>query len=209
MKRRSFLIGAPLALAACGAPPSIWAPDEEIERVRYSDTEAKSLTLVTMLSVGSDHGAHSALMINADERILWDPAGSFSHPSIPERNDVLYGFSPQVFDLYVSYHSRETYYTVIQRVEVTPEIAALTKAKVEAYGPVPKVFCAHSTSRILRSLPGFEVIDKTMAPERLMEDFAKLPGVVTRQHREDDEDDKRFALMRMDEQLRAAVQSQE
>jgi hypothetical protein len=48
-----------------------------------------------------------------------------------------------------------------------------------------------------------------MTPDRLLKDFGELPGGVTRQHREDDEDDKSFALIRMDEQLRLAVQSQQ
>jgi hypothetical protein len=209
LKRRSFLIGAPLALAACGGPPEVWSPDADLARVRYVHDGPPALTLVSMLNVGSNHGAHSALLINADERVLWDPAGSFHHPAIPERHDVLYGFSPRVFDLYVSYHSRQTYYTLIQRIEVSAAVAAQAKIEAENYGPVPKLFCANATSKILRRLPGFETIGQTMTPDRLLKDFGELPSVVTRQHREDDEDDKSFALIRMDEQLRLAVQSQQ
>ena len=88
MKRRTFMIGAPVALAGCGTAlrEDVFAPQSELDRVRYTHPGPSSLTLFTMKNTGSNNGAHSGLMINASERVLWDPAGTFGHPLIPERN---------------------------------------------------------------------------------------------------------------------------
>ena len=63
--------------------------------------------------------------------------------------------------------------------------------KVMAYGAVPKANCTRSTSSILGELPGFEGIRTVFFPEKLEEQFAKLPGVRTFAYREDDPDDIR------------------
>lgn len=202
MFRRSFLIGAPLALAGC-ATESVWAPDVVLDRVRYVDPGPKSLTLITMRNVGSGRGAHSALLINASERVLWDPAGSFKHETIPERNDLIYGVSPRISDFYISYHSRETFYTDIQEVEVSPEVAEMAFAAARVAGPVQQANCARVTSQILRSLPGFEFIRVTWFPEKLEEQFAKVPGVKFRTLHEDDADDKSVAAAQIDAAIRA------
>ena len=43
-------------------------------------------------------------------------------------------------------------------------------------------------------------------PNRIEEDFAKLPGVVTREYRENDSDDKSVAAAQINAQLRAQQQ---
>ena len=196
------MIGLPLALSAC-AVEEIWAPDDVVARATYRGTGPKHLTLYTMLNVGSDNGAHSSLLIDASHRVMFDPAGSFKTPYLPERNDVLIGVSPRLEQYYLSYHARATYYVVGQRIEVAPEVAERALILAFANGAVPQAGCARHTSRLLRQLPGFEGIKQTMFPDKLMENFATLPGVETREYRENDADDKSIAAAQINEALKA------
>lgn len=192
MDRRAFLIGAPLALASCGAQP-VWAPDDFVNRVAYAHPGPKSITLLTMRNTGSDNGAHSSLLINASQRVIFDPAGTFGHSSIPERNDVVFGITPRVEQFYISFHSRITYYTQIQYVEVPASVAEQALQLVMNYGPVPKAMCTRSVTDVLQQLPGFEQTRSTFFPGNLADQFATYPGVVESSHYETDEDNKEIA----------------
>lgn len=202
MKRRHFVIGLPLALSACAAE-QVWAPDDVISRAVVSGTEPSYLTLFTMKNVGSDNGAHSALMINASQRVIFDPAGSWEQSQMPERNDVLFGVTSQLEQYYISYHARVTYYVVAQKIEVRPDIAEQALNMALVAGPVAQANCTRYTSRLLRSLPGFGSIRQTWFPNNLSDDFGKLPGVVTREYRENDPDDKTIAAREIDAALKA------
>ncbi len=186
--RRAFLIGLPLALAACTGP-SVIAPPEDIARVMYRDPGPTALTLFTVKNVGTENGAHTGLMIAASQRVIFDPAGSFGHPSIPETNDVLFGITPRVEQAYISYHSRASYYTVSQTVPVSPEVAEQALRLARGYGAVAKANCSRATVDILSQLPGFESLHFTLFPDNLERQFAQIPGVVTQEYRETDSDD--------------------
>ena len=203
MKRRTFMLSAPLGLAACGVVTreEIIAPQSAIDRVAYVEPGPKSLTLVTMKNVGSGNGAHSGLLINASQRVLWDPAGTFGHSSIPERNDVHFGVNPQIYQLYLSFHSRETYYTFIQEVEVSPEVAEMALQRAIANGPTPKAACTLHTSSMLAGLPGFSNLRRTFFPNNLSDAFAEIPGVRSSEYRENDSDDKSIAAAAIDREL--------
>lgn len=202
MHRRTFILGAPLALAACGGGDPIWAPDDVVNAKIYRGTGQKSITLYTMINVWSGNGAHSSLLIDASQRVMFDPAGSFKHETIPGRNDVLFGISPRVEEFYVSYHARQTYYVEGQRILVSDEIAERALQLVMANGAVPKSACALAVSKVLRDIPGFENIRRTISPTRIRDDFAKIPGVVTTIYREDDADDKSIAAAQIDAALK-------
>lgn len=203
MHRRGFLLGLPLLLAACGAEKE-WAPAEVIAAKAYQHPGPPRLTLITMKNTGSHNGAHTALMINASQRVLWDPAGTFRADSIPERNDVLFGITPVVERFYISYHSRITYYTVIQELDVSPEVAEQALQTVMAYGAVPKANCTRATSQILASLPGFGHIKTSFFPNNLSDQFGKIPGVRTREYRETDADDNSQAAVQINTALNEA-----
>ncbi|PHQ83378.1 MAG: hypothetical protein COB65_07015 [Thalassobium sp.] len=202
MRRYLIVLFFPLLLAAC-VGESVWAPDELMERNVYRKPGPATLTLITMKNTGTGNGAHTAVMINASQRVLWDPAGTFAHPSIPERNDVIFGVTPRIEQFYLSYHSRVTYYTVQQTIEVSPEVAEMALRAVMAYGAVPKANCTRATAKILRELPGFEDFTVSFFPNNLHDQFAELPGVVTTEYREDDADDKSFAAAEIDAAIRA------
>ena len=188
MYRRSFLIGLPLALAGCTGQVVIARP-EDIARVAYRDPGPTALTLFTVKNVGTENGAHTGLMISASQRVIFDPAGTFGHPSIPENNDVLFGITPRVEQTYISYHSRQSYYTISQTVQVSPQVAEQALALARAYGPVAKANCSRATVDILSQLPGFEALHFTLFPDNLERQFAQIPGVVRQEYRETDSDD--------------------
>jgi hypothetical protein len=135
------------------------------------------------------------LLINASEQVLFDPAGTWYHPALPERNDVHYGITPKMISFYIDYHARVTYNVVEQTVIVSPEIAELIKQRAEAYGAVPKAECANSISSILSEIPGFEAINHTWFPNKLSAEFATLPGATRKLITDDDADNNHGVLL--------------
>ena len=195
MTRILLWVAVALTLTACGAAEPKWAPEDQVQAARYVDPGPPSITLYTVLSTQSGNGAHAGMLINADERVMFDPAGTWGHPRLPERNDVHFGMTPKMVNFYIDYHARETYDVVEQRLVVTPEIAALVKRRVMEYGAVPKTQCTVATSKILRGVPGFEGLPQTWFPKILMEAFGELPGVTTRKITDDDADNNHGVLL--------------
>jgi len=188
-----FALCAIFALTGCGAVDNIWASDEEVSRASYSHNGPTQLVLLTMLSNRTGAGAHTSLMINGSQRVMFDPAGSFKHETIPERHDVLYGITPPVLDVYTRYHARKTYHVKIQTLNVSPATAERAIALVKAYGAVPAAQCSKSTSTILSQVfPG--QIAQTWYPKQLAEQFARLPGVTEKELYEYDDDDNSKVL---------------
>lgn len=194
MRIRVLWLILPLFLAACGAV-SKWAPDDEVARAKYSPGGPATLTLFTVISNRSNSGAHLGLMINGSQRVLFDPAGTWWSPSVPERNDVHYGITDRVLEYYIDYHTRETYRTVIQTIEVSPEVAEMAIREVQAYGAVPKAFCTKSITAILVKLPGFENVKSSFFPKNMMRQFRQFPGVTERVVYDDDADDNTALLV--------------
>jgi hypothetical protein len=178
MTLKAFAVLALVALTACSTSGKEYASDAAMAAptAHYFAAPPRTITLFTVVSVRSGSGAHSALLINASEQVLFDPAGSFSHPKVPERNDVLYGMNPRMVAFYIDYHARETYNVIEQTVTVTPQVAELIKQKVEAYGAVGQAHCADAISSILKDVPGFQAIQPTWFPNKLSKEFAELPG---------------------------------
>ncbi|MFS4437165.1 hypothetical protein ACMA5I_03015 [Paracoccaceae bacterium GXU_MW_L88] len=171
-------------LTACAE--SLYAPDAEVEAARYVSEEAPFVALVTMLRNKNDSkGDHSALLINAGEVVLYDPAGSFKHPDVPERNDVLYGVFPSMFEAYAYYHARTTHHTLIQTLPVSMETALELRRLAEAEGASSMMMCSNHVSNVLRGA-GINV-DHTYYPGKLSQSFAELPGVTSRIVYDEDE----------------------
>lgn len=149
-------------LAGCGGGDPVWAPDDIVNAAIYRGAGEKSLTLYTMRNTGSGNGAHSSLLVDASQRVMFDPAGTFGHSTIPERNDVLFGMNPRVEDYYVSYHARSSFYVEGQRIVVSAAVAEQALRLVMAHGaavlkrlglscancPVLRA-CLHLISRII------------------------------------------------------------
>lgn len=203
VSRRFVLAGVPLALMGCGGPEPVWAPDEQVARVTYRHPGPSRLTLFTMRNRSNGNGMHTGLMVNASERVLFDPAGTFAGTNIIERNDVIFGITPYVEQYYISYHARETYYVQRHDADVPADVAELAMRLVKSNGAVGKTQCAVSTGRILQQLRGFEHIQPSLWPNSLAEQFAQYPGVTTSDYYEDDSSDKGLARAAYEAQLRA------
>ncbi|MFK7753899.1 MAG: hypothetical protein AB8B51_15295 [Sedimentitalea sp.] len=195
MLRLLGLCALALVLAGC-ASKQPFADNETIAAVSYRDAGGPSLTLYTMVNNRTGKGGHTALMINASERIIFDPAGSFYADIVPERNDVLFGITPAVEFAYRSAHARTTFHVISQTIQVTPQQAETAYRLALANGAVPGVFCANATSTMLGNIPGFEAIKTTFYPTNLSAQFAQIPGVVSEKYYEGDEDDLQAALAR-------------
>lgn len=176
MRRIAFVLAALcFALTGCavGNPPA--ADPAEVARRSYSDGGPAQITLFTVRGVEKDYGAHTALLVNGSERVLWDPAGSFQHPHVPEVDDVHHGITPLIERVYVDYHVRPDFYIVRQDKAVSRDVADRMIAAMKAHGAAGQATCALSTSGILRQA-GFDV-DRSLLPNSLMRDFGALPGV--------------------------------
>jgi len=194
MRRLFLCFAALLALAACGAEP-VWAPDEQVAAARYVHEGPKSVTLFTVINNRNGSGAHSALLINGSQRVMFDPAGTWHLDKLPERNDVFYGINDKMVNFYIDYHARKTFRVIEQTVIVPPGVAEAVLQRALAYGAVPKSQCASSVTSILRGVPGFESIKSSMFPKAVMTSFGKLPGVTERTITGDDADDNHGVLI--------------
>ena len=198
MTRLAFGLAAGLALSLLAGCASDTSPNdaslEEVSRAVYRHDGPPALTLYTMINNRSGAGAHTSLMVNGSQRVIFDPAGSVRHSAVPERGDVLYGITPRIEDFYARAHARETFHVVIQRIEVSPEVAEKALQLVTTNGPVAQSRCTASTAAILRQLPGFESISGTWFPKNLSDQFGQLPGVSETKLFESDSDDKQKAI---------------
>lgn len=192
MRRLLIALLLPLFLANCAEP--VWAPDEAVAKARYVSDEPASITLFTVVRKLGREGAHSGLMINGSQRIMFDPAGTWHHPTVPERNDVHFGITPRMKQFYIDYHARETYDVYEQTVLVSPAVAELAMRRVQENGAVGKALCGNAISSVLRDIPGFESVGSSYFPSKIMRAFGQLPGVVTVVHNDSDADNNQTLL---------------
>jgi hypothetical protein len=188
------MLGVTLAGCSDSKKRTFEASFEEVQKAHYTHGGPPSLTLFTMVNNKSGSGAHSSLMINGSERVIFDPAGSIRHEILIERQDVIYGVTPRVETFYKRAHARETYHVVVQHLNVSAEQAEMALRLAKARGEVPDGGCASSTAQLLRQIPGFEGIKQTVFPNKLMASFGTIPTVQRSTIYEYDDDDKGFAL---------------
>lgn len=204
--RRLLAAGLLLAVLAGCAEKQPFADDATIARVSYRDPGPASITLYTVVNNRTGAGGHTALLINARERIIFDPAGSFFADVVPERNDVLFGITPAVEAAYRSAHARTTHHIISQTLQISPEQAERLYQLARAKGATPGAFCTNATSSILSQVPGFQQIRTTFYPTKLQAQFAQLPGVQTEAYYEGDSADLQEALRLNNARLNAQIQ---
>lgn len=149
----------------------------DISQAAFSSTEPASITLISMVKTRDDRSAHSALLINGSQQVLYDPAGTFQHPDLPRSGDIHYGVTPRFLDYYERYHARFSHYVQSQRVEVDRDTANRILANAQAKGKSPKMLCAVAVADVVNSEDPFRSVNVTMFPEGLRRDFAEIPGV--------------------------------
>ncbi|MEH6644558.1 hypothetical protein [Sulfitobacter sp.] len=185
---KSFLaVALSAALLAGCTEKGKESPTEAIASAAYSHSGQPRLTLITMINNRTGAGAHTSLLVESTQSVLFDPAGSFLHEDVPERGDVLYGMSPQWVRWYKSAHARSSFHVVSQEIDVTPAQAARALQLVQSNGSVPSAMCSSSTSSLLRQVPGFQAIKRGFSPTKLMDQMGQIPGVRTTRLYEDDE----------------------
>ena len=201
---RPLLLALAMALGLSACADNVYAPDEAVARARFVSDEPPSITLFTVIGIPKGEGAHSALMINGSQRVIYDPAGSWQHPAIPERHDTLYGITDNFRRFYIDYHARETYWVAEDRILVSREVADAAIRAAEANGASMKSFCTFETVAVLRRVPGFEGAPSTMQPLKLRAWFQTLPGVVSKSHHDGDPANNHDVLLRQRGQITAA-----
>ena len=184
--RLGLLLAMVTVLSACGVAQLPWAPDAEVARARYHDPSPSSITLMTVVANGSTAAGHSALLINASERVIYDPAGTWYNKDVPERADMLYGITPKMLKYYLDYHARDRFHVVMQTKVVAPEVAEHIKQLAIQKGTSMNAMCAQNTSDLLAHTPGFEGFKVSVWPKSAVAEMSRVPGVVTKTIYQDD-----------------------
>ena len=184
MLRVLLALMAAASLAGC----EVYRPasHDDIAAARYVSPEPPSVTLISMVNKSSGRSAHVGLLINASERVLYDPAGTFTHPDLPRRGDVHYGMTPRYVDYYERYHARFDYFVEAQKLPVSRAEADQILANAKAHGQSMKMTCAIDIADVLKPVPQFQDVPVSFFPEALRENFAARPGVQTRYVTESD-----------------------
>ena len=182
-------------LSGCGAE-RVWAPDDAVQQALWRADGPSTITLVTVINVRSKSGAHSALLVNGSHRALFDPAGTFKVPFVPERNDVLFGMDDRAWKVFIDYHARETFDVQLQEVTVTPAQAEAALTAMQAHGAAPKASCNLAVTRVLSQVPGFEGAPGGYFPKKTAAWFRQQPDVRETVISDDDADDNHGVLFR-------------
>lgn len=189
MKKRHIVVLLPLLflLTARGVAQLPVAPDDRVQRAAYRAPEPTSITLMTVVANGSNSAGHSALLINASQRVIYDPAGTWYHRDVPERADLLYGLTPKLLQYYLDYHARKEFRVILQTKIVSPQVAEMALQQAIASGASMNGMCAQNTSSVLSRLPGFEGFPVGLWPKDAIKGMAAIPGVTTREEIQYDE----------------------
>ncbi len=184
--RLGIAVSALVILTACVAQLP-WASDARVTAAIYHDPAPTSITLMTVISNSGNSAGHSALLINASQRVIYDPAGTWYNRQVPERADMLYGITPKMLQYYLDYHARKRFRVVMQTIEVPPAVAEkILRAAIER-GASVSGFCASNTSHLLSQIPGLENFPISIWPISAVNALSKVPGVKVREVRQNDE----------------------
>ncbi|MCF6232901.1 MAG: hypothetical protein L3J36_07375 [Rhodobacteraceae bacterium] len=197
-----------LVMAGCTPAQQPNADPAVVAAVAYREPGPATLTLYTMINNRTGQGGHTSLMINASERVIFDPSGSFRADVVPERDDVLFGVTPNVELAYRGSHARSTHHVLVQKIKVTSEQAEIAYRLALSNGRVPGAFCTSATSKLLQQVPGFENIKTVMFPTKLSSQFEAMPGVQSSRYYEDDSADLQDGLARNNAALNATLKPQ-
>lgn len=173
------LIGLMMMIAltsACAVEKN--ASSKNIAAVSHVSEERPYIAVVSMVNRGSGRAAHTAMLINASQRVIYDPAGTFQHPELQERGDIHYGVNDRMLSYYNRYHARFSHYVHTQKVYVSAETAEAVLRRTQAQGASPKMFCTIHTGEILKDIPQFSHIQPGFFPEGLRRQMASVPGVI-------------------------------
>lgn len=176
MQRRRFLIiGAAAIVSGC----EVYRPADpaEVAAAAYASGAPPSVTLISMVNNRNQRSAHSALLINGSQRVLYDPAGTFTHPDLPRAGDVHYGMTDRFVSYYERYHARFSHHVHSQEVPVGRATADTVLTRAQGQGRTAKLHCALAVAAVLQPVEPFGHVRSSYFPEVLREDFARIAGV--------------------------------
>ncbi|MXU66811.1 hypothetical protein [Oceanomicrobium pacificus] len=164
------------------------SPPEEIARAAYQSGEPPYIEVLSMVSEKTGQSDHTGVVVNApSQRVLYDPAGNFKHPSMPHKGDVFYGASDRMVDYYKRFHARFGFYVQSQKVYVSASEAEQFLREIESRPPTRNVFCGASTASVLRTAPSFsDYMSAWFLPETVRINVSRMPNVVTTDFYEND-----------------------
>ncbi|MGI3169222.1 hypothetical protein ACRARG_08730 [Pseudooceanicola sp. C21-150M6] len=165
-----------LALPACAPRNPQILPPEQLAAAAYRSAKPPEVTVYTVVNKASGSGTHTALLINASERVLYDPASGFEAEGVPRSGDILYGYSPGVEKAYFSVHERHSFRVRTHSFAVSSETAERLLRAAKAQGPAAPAHCAVSTIEILKSEPAFAALQETYSPKKLGQQLDQMPG---------------------------------
>lgn len=171
------ILAVVLALSVAGCEIYQPASPDAIAAARFESDGPASITLLSMVNARNGRSAHSALLIDGSQVVLYDPAGTFTHPDLPRANDVHYGMSPRYVDYYERYHARFSHFVHRQTIAVSRAEADEAIARAEAEGKTAKMHCALAIAAVLQPMPRFDAVRASYFPEVVREDFARFDGV--------------------------------
>jgi hypothetical protein len=117
-----------------------------VKEVQYRHDGPPAITLFTMVNNKTNAGAHSSLLINASPRVIFDPSGTLKHDILIEQGEVLFGITPKVADFYTRAHARSMVHVVLQRNEVSEDMAEMALKLAIGNGaviPIPEIIDRH------------------------------------------------------------------
>jgi len=173
------------AVVVSGCAVEVGSSPAELAAARHVSDDPPYVSVVTMVNNGSGRAAHSALIINGSERVIYDPAGTFQHQELAERGDIHYGATDRMVSYYMRYHARFSHFVHEQRLYVSPAVAEATLRRAQLQGPSPKMMCNFHTTDILNDVGAFGTLNASIFPEKLRQQFATIPGVQDHYTRED------------------------
>ena len=117
-----------------------------------------------MVKNSSGRSAHVGLLINGSQQVLYDPAGTFTHPDLPRNGDIHYGMTPRYVDYYERYHARFSHFVEAQQVPISRAAADQLIANAQSEGKVMKAHCSLAIADVLQPVPPFETVTQELLP---------------------------------------------
>lgn len=186
LKRRHWLLGlGSMALLGCVRDYPT-ASAEEVHAARYAHDGEPALMLISTIGESSGMSEHVGLLINAQERVLFDPAGAYTIAQMPHRDDVHYGVKDRYLEHYISFHARLGFYVKTYYLPVSSQTAQIVYERATHYGQVRMTQCGFAVSDILADIEELKGISRTFFPSTLEREFAALPNVVSSEYHEND-----------------------
>jgi hypothetical protein len=154
------------------------SPPEIAKRERFFNAGPPEVSLLTVTHKPTGIMWHSALLITADERVLYESGGYWKDPEDRRLVDVHYNMTDARLADYVERRSNpKSWEVTLHRVAVSDEVAMMAKQRAETNQMVLGGFCAQGVAMVLKELPGFEDIGPVFLPHDLVPHFEEIPGV--------------------------------